>query len=90
MIAGAFAFPVNRALLKRGKGHTAVHNTGIHGGPPVKAVGVIAAVAAVFGTVVLIADAISDEGDGHGGGDVATQSEPATGEHGRATEHGQR
>jgi Domain of unknown function (DUF4396) len=57
-IAGAFAFPVNRWLLKRGKGHTAVHNTGIHGGPPVKLVGAIALVAAVFGTIVLVAEAV--------------------------------
>src|SRR3954452_10656091 len=27
-VAGVFAFPVNRWLLKRGKGHTAVHATG--------------------------------------------------------------
>src|SRR5687767_12972288 len=35
VVAGMFAFPVNRWLIKRGKGHTAVHNTGIHGGPNV-------------------------------------------------------
>jgi hypothetical protein len=58
VIAGAFAFPANRWLIKRGKGHTAVHNTGIHGGPPVKLVGAIAAVAAVFGTIVLLAEVI--------------------------------
>jgi hypothetical protein len=88
-VAGAFAFPVNRWLLVRGKGHTAVHNTGIHGGPPVKLVGAIAAVAAVFGSVVLIAEAVSDEGEGHGGGHAATQSEPREAEHGGgAMEHG--
>src|SRR3954449_13227350 len=31
-VAFVFAVPVNRWLLKRGKGHTAVHATGIHGG----------------------------------------------------------
>ena len=67
-IAGAFAFPVNRWLIARGKGHTAVHNTGIHGGPPVKLVGAIAVVAAIFGTIVLVAEAFSDDGEGHGGG----------------------
>ena len=64
VIAGAFAFPANRWLIARGKGHAAVHETGIHGGPPVKLVGAIAVVAAVFGTAVLISEAVSgDEGD---------------------------
>jgi hypothetical protein len=67
VIAGVFAFPVNRWLLARGKGHTAVHETGIHGGPPVKLVGAVAVVAAVFGTTVLLAEAFSDEGEGHDG-----------------------
>jgi Domain of unknown function (DUF4396) len=58
-VAGLFAFPVNRYLIARGKGHAAVHETGIHGGPPAGVVAVIFGVAAVFGTVVLIAEAIS-------------------------------
>ena len=58
-IAGVFAFPVNRWLLARGKGHTAVHETGIHGGPPVRVVGVVAVAAFVFGSLVLVADAVS-------------------------------
>jgi len=57
-VAGVFAFPVNRWLIARGKGHAAVHETGIHGGPPIRLVAVIFAAAAVFGTVVLIAEAI--------------------------------
>jgi hypothetical protein len=57
VIAGFVAFPVNRWLLARGKGHAAVHATGIHGGPPVRVVAIAAAVAAVFGTVVLAARA---------------------------------
>jgi hypothetical protein len=65
VIAGAVALPVNRWLLARGKGHTAVHETGIHGGPPVRVVAVVAAVAGVFGAVVLTAEAIDSEG-GHG------------------------
>ena len=32
-VAGVFAFPVNRWLIARGKGHTAVHETGIQGWP---------------------------------------------------------
>jgi hypothetical protein len=57
-IAGFCAYPVNRWLLQRGKGHAAVHATGIHGGPSPTVVGWIAALAGVFGIVVLIADAL--------------------------------
>ena len=57
-IAGVFAFPVNRWLLRRGKGHAAVHETGIHGGPPVRVVGVATAVAFVFGATVLLAELV--------------------------------
>ena len=32
-IAFVLTVPVNRWLLARGKGHAAVHETGIHGGP---------------------------------------------------------
>lgn len=59
VIAGVVAFPVNRWLIRRGKGHAAVHKTGIHGGPPTKVVGWIAVVLAVFGTTVLLAELIS-------------------------------
>jgi hypothetical protein len=59
VIAGACAFPVNRWLIARGKGHVAVHETGIHGGPPTRVVAVVAAVAAVFGTAVLIAESVN-------------------------------
>src|SRR5919106_742356 len=55
-VAGAFAFPLNRWLIRRGRGHAAVHKTGIHGGPPVRLVGVIAATMALFGTTVLVAE----------------------------------
>jgi hypothetical protein len=58
-VAGAAAFPLNRWLIARGKGHAAVHKTGIHGGPPVRLVAAIAVGAAVFGTVVLAAEAVS-------------------------------
>src|SRR3954454_6520021 len=59
VVAGAFALPVNGWLIGRGKGHAVVHETGIHGGPSPRVVGSIAAVAFVFGAVVLIADAIN-------------------------------
>jgi hypothetical protein len=57
-VAGFCAYPVNRWLLQRGKGHAAVHETGIHGSPGPRVVGVIAATAGLFGTVVLVADAL--------------------------------
>ncbi|HMJ72319.1 MAG TPA: DUF4396 domain-containing protein [Solirubrobacterales bacterium] len=59
VVAGAFAVPVNRWLIARGKGHAAVHETGIHGGPPVRVVAYIAAVMGIFGTVVLIVEGLS-------------------------------
>jgi hypothetical protein len=59
VIAGGAAYPVNRWLLARGKGHAAVHETGIHGGPPVKVVGAVAIVAGILGTIVLLAEAVA-------------------------------
>jgi hypothetical protein len=67
VIAGAFALPANRWLIARGKGHVAVHETGIHGGPPTRVVAAVAAVAAVFGTAVLVAEAIEGGDTEHGG-----------------------
>jgi hypothetical protein len=58
-IAGVVAVPVNRWLIARGKGHAVVHETGVHGGPSPKLVGVIAAVAAVFGSAVLLAELVA-------------------------------
>jgi hypothetical protein len=58
VVAGLVALPVNRWLIARGKGHVAVHETGIHGGPPVRVVAMIAAAAAIFGSVVLLAEAL--------------------------------
>jgi len=59
VVAGAVAMPVNRWLIARGKGHVAVHETGIHGGPPVRVVAYVAAVAGAFGAAVLIAELLS-------------------------------
>jgi Domain of unknown function (DUF4396) len=58
VLAGAVALPVNRWLIARGKGHVAVHETGIHGGPPIPLVAAITVVAAIFGTAVLLAEAL--------------------------------
>jgi hypothetical protein len=86
VIAGAIAVPVNRWLIARGKGHAVVHETGIHGGPSPKAVGVVAAVAFVFGSTVLVAEAATSNGTGHGGNGGMAMGE---GGHGGATGHGQ-
>ena len=57
-VAGAVALPVNRWLLARGKGHAAVHRTGVHGGPSPRVVGAVATAAFAFGAVVLLAEAV--------------------------------
>ena len=57
-VAGLLTVPVNRWLIARGKGHAVVHETGIHGGPPIPVVGAIAVLAFVFGSVVLGAEAL--------------------------------
>jgi Domain of unknown function (DUF4396) len=56
VVAGAVAYPLNRWLIARGKGHAVVHATGIHGGPSPRVVGAIAVVAFVFGVTVLAAE----------------------------------
>jgi Domain of unknown function (DUF4396) len=58
-LAGAAAFPVNRWLIARGKGHCAVHETGIHGGPSPRVVGAVAVVAGVLGSLVLLVEAFA-------------------------------
>ncbi len=78
VIAGALALPVNRWLIGRGKGHAAVHKTGVHGGPPTRVVAAIAAVTLIFGTIVLAAEAFKSNG-----GDMEHQ-----GGHGRGTQTG--
>jgi hypothetical protein len=61
-IAFVAAVPVNRWLIARGKGHAAVHRTGVHGGPSPRLVGAIVVAAFVFGTAVLIGEALDDDG----------------------------
>lgn len=39
VIAGAVAYPVNRWLITRGKGHAVLHETGIHGGAAINSAG---------------------------------------------------
>jgi len=64
-VAFVVALPVNRWLIARGKGHAAVHRTGIHGGPDPRIVGAILAVAFVFGTTVLAIEALDGDDGGH-------------------------
>jgi len=52
-IAGLAAWPVNRLLIKRGRGHAVMHEVGIHGGPPLKLVAAFFGAYALFGLVVL-------------------------------------
>lgn len=65
-VAFVVALPVNRWLIARGKGHAAVHRTGVHGGPDPRVVGAILAVAFVFGATVLAAEALDGEDAEHG------------------------
>lgn len=58
-VAAVVTVPVNRYLIARGKGHAAVHRTGVHGGPPVRVVATATAVAFVFGAAVLVAETIA-------------------------------
>lgn len=57
-VAGALAVPVNRWLIARGKGHAVVHETGVHGGPSLRLVGIAAALAFVFGVSGLVVQAL--------------------------------
>jgi hypothetical protein len=56
-VAGAVAFPVNRWLITRGKGHAVLHESGHHPSFPTRAVAAVAVVAFLFGSVVLVAEA---------------------------------
>ena len=58
VVAGICAFPVNRWLIARGKGHAVVHQSGHHGDFPTGLAAVVAAGAAVFGTTVLLIELI--------------------------------
>jgi len=71
VVAGAAAFPVNRRLIRRGKGHAVLHETGIHGGPSPRVVGMIGAVAGTFGTAVLLAEALDARDFDRAGGWLA-------------------
>ena len=59
VVAGAFAVPVNRWLIARGKGHAVVHETGIHGGRRCASSPTSPPSMGIFGAAVLIAEALS-------------------------------
>ena len=56
-VAGVVAFPVNRWLITRGKGHAVLHDSGHHPSFPTRTVAAVAVVAFLFGSVVLVAEA---------------------------------
>ena len=54
VVAGVVAFPVNRWLITRGKGHAVLHNSGHHPNFPTRVVAGVAIAAFVFGSAVLL------------------------------------
>src|SRR5215213_2275590 len=79
VVAGVVAFPVNRWLITRGRGHAVLHNSGHHPNFPTRAVAIVAGTAFLFGSAVLVAEAFTSDGasmDGHG---MEASKEPAGG-----------
>ena len=87
VVAGVIAYPVNRWLITKGRGHAVLHETGIHGGPPTRLVAFVAAAAAVFGTTVLIGEAVGsgnnepEHGGEHQASGGGSEEEMPAGEH---------
>lgn len=59
VVAGVVAFPVNRRLIGRGKGHAVLHESGHHPEFPARLVGIVAAGMLVFGSIVLLSELVS-------------------------------
>ena len=59
VVAGVVAYPVNRWLITRGKGHAVLHNSGHHPNFPTRAVAGVAVAAFIFGSSVLVAEGFS-------------------------------
>ena len=74
VVAGLFAYPLNRWLIARGKGHAVVHETGVHGGISPRVVGAVVVAMAIFGSTVLIAEVVDDDG-ARAAGDHGTPAE---------------
>jgi hypothetical protein len=62
VVAGVIAFPVNRWLITRGRGHAVLHESGHHPDFPTRAVAAVAVAAFLFGSAVLAAEALDGEG----------------------------
>jgi hypothetical protein len=73
VVAFVLTVPVNRWLIARGRGHCAVHETGIHGGPPTRVVAAGVIVAAIFGIAVLVGEVIGDDDSSEGGGSMSME-----------------
>ena len=85
VVAGVVAFPVNRWLITRGKGHAVLHNSGHHPNFPTGVVAAVAVTAFLFGSVVLAVEGFTaDPIQGHG----MEASTPADEGHGGATASG--
>jgi hypothetical protein len=61
VVAGVVAYPVNRWLITRGKGHAVLHESGHHPSFPTRLVAVVAAAAFAFGSAVLVAEAFASD-----------------------------
>ena len=59
VVAGVVAFPVNRWLITRGKGHAVLHDSGHHPSFPTRIVAAVAVAAFLFGSTVLVAEAFA-------------------------------
>jgi hypothetical protein len=86
VVAGVIAFPVNRWLITRGKGHAVLHNSGHHPNFPTGLVAAVAGAAFVFGSVVLAVEGFTaDPMEDHG----SAASKPAEEAHGGAADTGE-
>ena len=65
VVAGVIAFPVNRWLITRGKGHAVLHSSGHHPNFPTRIVATVAVAMFLFGSAVLIAEAFDDDPPAH-------------------------
>jgi hypothetical protein len=74
VVAGVVAFPVNRWLITRGKGHAVLHNSGHHPDFPTRAVAAVAVTAFLFGSSVLVAEALTSDGEGMHGMEAGASS----------------
>jgi len=73
VVAGVVAYPVNRWLITRGKGHAVLHESGHHPDFPTRAVAIVAVAGFLFGSAVLIAQLFDEDppADGEHAGLVA-------------------